>query len=215
MSVQDAWIIVSAAIASIGGGAFLVLAAGRWFGSFMADKLLERDRRRYQAELEEMKTAFERETRRLQADLDKTVFVHRLHFETEFRALRRVWRSLSRVRGNANRVRARYDQTDVSSEKKQLARSQACHDFAKSVNMALDMVDDQRPFLTEEIHTQIARTLIAARDQAADLYLENSDSEGWYRRMDEAAMKVHATSGEVVNLMRARIEQLALYNEKR
>jgi hypothetical protein len=52
-----------------------------------ANRILEQDRRRYAEEIERVKNELERTSKRLQAELDKAVHVHRVQFETEFKAL--------------------------------------------------------------------------------------------------------------------------------
>jgi hypothetical protein len=92
MSVSDIFITAGAILGSIGVGGVTVAALSGWLGKIWANRLMEQDRAKYAADLEALKSRFEQSHRRLQAELDKTIFGHQLKTQTEFNALRELWR---------------------------------------------------------------------------------------------------------------------------
>jgi len=128
MNAYDVLKIVSAALASLGGGGLIVMAMFGWLGRVWADRLmekerneharileqdrskyaqeLERERAKYAQELEGLKSGFEATHRRLQAELDKTVFGHQLFVQTEFEAMKAVVPCLQKVQSAIYMVRA-------------------------------------------------------------------------------------------------------------
>lgn len=56
MSTEDIWNIAGAVITSLGGGALLVAAFSSWLGKVWASRILEKDRAKYQSEIEILKS---------------------------------------------------------------------------------------------------------------------------------------------------------------
>jgi hypothetical protein len=77
-------------IASIGGVGLLL----RYGGDFW----LARTKAKWDKELEEFKGLLNTEQRRYQAQLDRSIFVSRAHFDTEFQAIKEVHQCLSEVK---------------------------------------------------------------------------------------------------------------------
>ena len=87
MSFLDALKIAGAALASIGSASAIVWALSSWLGKVWASRILEQDRVKYAREIEQLKAEYGREIEGLKTELEKTVFVSRIQFETEFKAL--------------------------------------------------------------------------------------------------------------------------------
>jgi len=83
MTLADVWAVAGAVITSLGGGALLMFALSSWLGKVWAKRILESDRAKYATDIERVKSDLERSTRQLQGEIEKTLFVHRLQFETE------------------------------------------------------------------------------------------------------------------------------------
>src|SRR5688500_12557291 len=98
MSANDVWGIAAADIARPGISGQSVFGLESWLGKVWATRILENERQQHARDLERLKTELEHMSRRFQGEIDKTVYVHRVHFEAEFRALRKVWRRLSHLR---------------------------------------------------------------------------------------------------------------------
>ncbi len=66
------------------GGVAAVFGLSKYLGELW----LERQKVQYSKELEEFKDGLQQEQKRLQSRIDRSVFVTRAHFETEFTAMR-------------------------------------------------------------------------------------------------------------------------------
>jgi hypothetical protein len=117
MSGYDVLKVVVGVIASLGGGGAIVLGLSGWLGRVWAERLMERerheyaqalesDRAKYGRELEELKAKYEHTHRRLQAELEKTIYGHQLKTQTEFNALRELWRRVPPLEDALQWVRA-------------------------------------------------------------------------------------------------------------
>jgi hypothetical protein len=65
MNAEDYWNIAAAVLTSLGGGAIIVAAFSSWLGKVWANRILEKDRAKYQTEIELLKS-----------DLDKKIHEH-------------------------------------------------------------------------------------------------------------------------------------------
>ena len=163
---------VVAEIAKLATAVFLALTAaagllavlGPWVGRFVVDKLLEKDRARYQRELEALKSTLEKETQRLQGEIDTRLIIHRAQFETEFEALKDIWKKVAALRGTMAAVRpwggtVPRNETGHQKEERQKQTYQA---FANALAEAKVTVDDQSPFVPEEVDEILNQILESA-----------------------------------------------------
>lgn len=80
------------------GGTMIVLGLSRWLGDVWLGRLLEKEKAKYAEATEKLKAAFAQELERYRAQLDRSIFVTRAHFETEFTAMKEVSQALSEVK---------------------------------------------------------------------------------------------------------------------
>jgi hypothetical protein len=84
------WSVVVSVVASVGGVAALV----RFGGDFW----LAKTKAKWDKELEAFKDKLNAAQRRYQAQVDRSIFISRAHFETEFQAIKEVHQCLSEVK---------------------------------------------------------------------------------------------------------------------
>jgi hypothetical protein len=82
---------------SLGGGA-IVLALSTIIGKYWANRILEKDRARYQQETQES-------LQLLRDRIERAQFVHRVQFEVEFKVYRELWDKVVRVKSDALSLR--------------------------------------------------------------------------------------------------------------
>src|SRR5216683_7228654 len=151
MSGYDVLKIVSTVVLSLGGGGMIVFLLSGWLGRVWANRLMEEDRAKHARALEALKTEFEAVNKKVQAELDKTVFVHRVQFETEFKALSEIWASVVDVRGTMIGLRPVFDV--VSKDDDELKRlKERFAPFVKALSELKHVTYVNSPFYPIEIH---------------------------------------------------------------
>lgn len=209
--------IAGAIILSVGGAGAVLLGLSSYVGKIWAQRILAQDRQKYETELEALKSRFEASNRELQGEIDKTIHIHRLHFETEFGALRSVWEKMAKMRRMMSSLRPMFSAGPVLSEEEESAQMQQRFSvFTDAFSDAINCVDDHRPFLTEELHTTISAALQAAKAEHFDIRMRwqrRKDDLEWYERGKANYDKVEARLGDIANLIRARLRELAIYPE--
>lgn len=86
------------AIESLVAGALGGLGTVYGLSRFLGNLWLEKQKARYSIELEEFKNQLLKEQKRIQAGIDSSVFVTRAHFETEFSAMKDIFKALAEVK---------------------------------------------------------------------------------------------------------------------
>jgi maltooligosyltrehalose synthase len=86
------------AIESLAAGALGGLGTVYGLSRFLGNLWLEKQKARYSIELEEFKNQLLKEQKRIQAEIDSSVFVTRAHFETEFSAMKDIFKALADVK---------------------------------------------------------------------------------------------------------------------
>lgn len=102
-------------IGALGGFAVVVAGTSAWLSKIWTEKVLEKDRQHYRKELESLKSKYEAANKTLQSQLGKIVHVHRVQFETEFKALTEIWAKVADLRSEMAGLRPQVD-TSVGGE---------------------------------------------------------------------------------------------------
>lgn len=171
--------------------------------------------------LERLKTELEREVRSLQTALDRTIFVHRAQFDTEFAALRDIWAKVAEVRAKMGMVRPLMDlipagETEVQRNEREFRRFS---EFYAALNALVHAVDSQSPFVPRDIYLKVEAVMQIARGEALEVQVERGDRDrqiirDWYQRGRENFRQVCDEATQLSDLIRTRLEQLNVVGER-
>src|SRR5712692_5132761 len=95
MNLSDYINIGTSIIVSLGGTSVLFIGLSKWFGGVLANKLLEKDRLKYQSELENVKNSYEKELEKYKDQLEKHKALFLRYREYQFKLYNELWVSLS------------------------------------------------------------------------------------------------------------------------
>ena len=215
MSWEEAFRLVGAAVASIGGASLVIWALGSWLGKVWAGRILETDRARYATELESLKGELEESHRRLQAELDNTIHVHRIQFETELKALTTVWEGLARTRRAIASLRPRMDiiPAGETPDERRERYNRRLETLGKSNSALQDSVDLQSPFYPKNILDELSKALLTAKQEFVNVQLPRTpedDDPDWFERGETNVQKFLEHSTRVSELIRERIAELQI-----
>jgi len=197
-------------LAGLGGAGLIIMAFASWLGKVWANRILEEDRLKYSRELEQIRSDLEKQHRLLQGNLDKAIHVHRVQFETEFRALSDIWEKLSQVRSRMEGLRPFFDivGSDEDPTVRFSCRFRAFQDAFIAFGRA---VHDQSPFYPKEIYEELFEAVNVARREQTSVAVYQPEYEFWFKD-GEANFKALAKSAERVSeMIRARIATLQVH----
>ncbi len=202
-----------AVIVGIGGsGVFVALAA--WFGKIWASKILEKDRAKHTAEMEHFKSDIQKTARQLQGQIDRTLFVHRVQFETEFKALTDIWAKVTRLRRAMAALRPIVSIGPAAETEAEAA--EALQGRFTSFNAAhivlADAVQEQAPFYPYSVRQALTAVLQAAGAESVSLrlYPREEQKGDWYEAGEKNLGDLCASADRVEGLIRTRLDELAI-----
>ena len=85
---------LGAIVISVGGTSAIVIGLAKWFGDRLANKLLEKDKAKYQEELEGLKTKYQTELETKKTELEKSKSIFLRYSEHQFNLYNELWKSL-------------------------------------------------------------------------------------------------------------------------
>jgi hypothetical protein len=183
----------------------------------LGNYLLRRLENEQERKLTRLRTDLEREVRTLQSSLDRTVLIHRAQFETEFAALRFIWKRLANVRGTMGIVRPTADiipQNETPEEKRNREWGRLS-DFVDATNKLVTAVHSRSPFIPKDIYAKLDAAILIAKSEATEFRLEYDDRDrnpmrDWYRRGREHYDEFCALTIAISDLIRDRLEKLTI-----
>ncbi len=212
--VLDSFISTSILISLIG-----------WLGRLWAKRILQNESAGHNRDLEAMKADFtmaletyksglETSKQYLQAKIDKTVLVTRVHFETEFAALKEVFERLAEVRLQFAGLRPmmsvvpREDTKDAKRER--LARR--VEPFRDAYDRLLSSHENLKPFYPEDVYLQIEKCRTVADREITELRISGDElfTSEWFAEGKKNLNEFLAAYNIVTDLIRERISKLAV-----
>ena len=183
------------------GGTMIVLGLSRWLGDVWLGRLLEKEKAKYAEAIEKLKAAIAQELERYRAQLDRSVFVTRAHFETEFTAMKEVSQCLSEVKvafRSLHPIDAAVKITDAE-------RTERINWLARANNKYLEKLEEWAVFLEPSLYSEFEHAYVAANDEWRRLKTnaEEPDRAGTVRYFWKSYQ-------QACQLVRDRIKSLAV-----
>ena len=195
------------------GGAAAVAGAAKFLGRWW----LEKQKARYAQELEEFRHKLHQQSSRIQAEIDRSVFVTRAHFETEFSAMKEVFAKLAEVRLQISALRPFFGVQPANDTRdtrlKRLADQ--LQRFSAAYNELLATTENLKPFYPESIHAAVEECRRAAHAEIVQIQTagDQSFTTDWYSNGDDNITRFLTAYNSVTDLMRQRISQLAIVRD--
>ena len=186
----------------LSGGAGGAVVSAIW--NHVSKLLLQRREAEITAKLATLEHEFQSSQKQRQAQIDRSLFVTRAHFETEFESMKDVFACLSEVRLAINAVRpmASLEPAGESEEEKLKRLSDRLKALMTTHDKLLVTSEAKAPFYTEDLYESVETCLRAAVKEALrmDGYVEASQNNETF---SEGYIKS-------VRIIRNRISRLAI-----
>ncbi|HEV7674577.1 MAG TPA: hypothetical protein VGQ12_08605 [Candidatus Angelobacter sp.] len=193
------------------GGMAIVFGLSKWLASMW----LEKQKARYSKELEEFKDGLQREQKRIQAGIDRHVWVTRAQFDTEFNAMKEVFKGLAELMLAINAVRPMFSTSPKGEDKaekikrmfERLGAAMTAYDQVIGVPAALS------PFFPEDLYLAIQDCLQKANIEILSVQTSNEHEvfeTEWFQEGERNRRDFMIAYQTVSRLIRKRIETLAV-----
>lgn len=171
MSVNDVIKVAAAIVASLGGGAAIITAVAKWYGDFLAQKMLSNIEHKHEKEIERYKASLQDMSIQFAALVEHSVEVASKQYDMEIVIYQNIWKALHEL---SVCIRYIYDfENPIGSDsEKYIERlEEHCEDFGKKLISFQDQIDSVAPFyqsniyeLLCQINTQCSELLIIFRE---------------------------------------------------
>jgi hypothetical protein len=138
LDIKTALDWLGAIVVSVGGTSAIVIGLAKWFGDRLANKLLEKDKAKYQEELEGLKIKYQTDLEIKKTDLEKSKTLFIRYSEHQFNLYNDLWKSLC-------------DLKHIGEELWERAELQKVKDFSEQLK-ATKLTVEKSALLIEDIH---------------------------------------------------------------
>jgi hypothetical protein len=203
ISIDLATLIASVVITLLGNG-------------LLGNYLLQRLRNQQDQALARLKAEQDADVKRLGAVLERTVFVHRAQFETEFAAMKAIWEKVMATRGTMASLRPTVSTAPENETKEQalqrfFVRRKA---FQEALGELKDVVFNSEPFISEMLYRELFdRLLLAASAEDLSVKVHKPDEANWYETGEKNLGNFMLSANSVASLIRLRLASLAVLPE--
>ena len=196
------------------GGTVAVLGLSRWLGDVWLGRLLEKERAKFAREIEQLKAGFAQELERYRAQLDRSIFVTRAHFETEFEAYKTVFAKLAEMRLLFGELRPAVNivPANDTAQAKLERLTNAVRKAQDGYNELITASENLSPFYPPEIHGQIRECQRITALEINDILTSSQDqfTFQWFGRGRQNLDQFMAAYSNASTMIRDRISKLAL-----
>jgi hypothetical protein len=205
---------VQSLVSGLVGGALSGAGVFKYFADTARDRWMETVKAENAKELENFKNAIQREQKALQVHLDRSVFVSKAQFDTEFNAMRDVFRLATDVWLAMEGLRPMFktrpaNETEADRLKALWVRWEG---LAAAFNKFSPEIESLSPFYPKELHA----VLLGCRGHAA-IELKQVETGGeetfnihWYTQAEDNRREFKANYSRAAVLIRDRLERLAV-----
>jgi len=194
-----------------GGVAGAVISA---IGNHFSKRSLIRHEEGFKAKLTTLEHEFQRSQSQAQAAIDRSVFVTRAHFETEFEAMKDIFSCLSEVQFAINAVRPMFslEPADESEDEKIKRFSERLKTLTMATDKLLAASEAKAPFYTEELYLSIGVCWRAAVTEVNSIKRDGRDAlrPSGYVQAEKNRSKFSEGYSNSVSIIRKRISKLAI-----
>jgi hypothetical protein len=185
------------------------------FWQTVSDRMLARIKAGNDKELEKLKLAHAQSLAFYQHEFDKTILVTKVHFETEFAALKEAFQKLAQVRLTMAGIRPFISIAPAgeSREDKLKGLFERVEKLSAAYNELVATTEDLSPFYPKEIYGYFDECIRATWTEITDVQTSGNEEvfkSDWYtqgRRNNERFMKAYTA---VASLIRDHIARLAI-----
>lgn len=210
MKLQDVFYLVSSVFISIGGASAVIIGLSSWLGKVWAMKILEKDKSKYQKELEQLKHEMNIEISRIGNIAGKKLFIHTVQFKKEFEIYEELWAKLVELRISTQSLRPILDAYD-RNESEEDRKKRRINDFIEKFNDFSIVVEKNRPFYPEDTYKIIKEIAQVARREQIE-YRFMKGEIGDYEKAESNIKIILDKSDEVCESIRRRIDSVYVIN---
>lgn len=129
-----------------GGTAVIISGLGGFLGKLWVQRILATESTINAGKLQKLQSELDETKLKLQAELDRGLFVHKVQFEKEFKIYEELWSSLIKLRSATLGLRPMMDYIDPNEPEKERKQNRL-NRFSEAAISFADIAEKKSPFL--------------------------------------------------------------------
>lgn len=201
--------IINDIIALLGGVTVVLAALFGFIGKLWLSRIVEKEKHELQKQVMIIQNDLSATNKKLEAELQRSIYVDKMQFEYEFQIYKEVWSSLVSLRMVTMRLRPTLDYIDPkqSNEDRQRERLQA---FAGPFENYRDIIEKNKPFYSPIVYKALADILEKCYGESIDFEYAERDSREYFKEARKNEKQIVEAIDFACEAIRNRINEIKI-----
>ncbi len=147
--------IMGAVIAGLGGSSVIILGLSGWLGRLWANRIFEKEKIKYEKDLEDYKKEINIEMQKLKTLDEKALYITKIQYEKEFEIYQNIWKSLVEcIRASKNLYPIFQEVPSDEAELEEFNKNKYTT-YVSAYNSFLEITTSYAPFYQEEFYNDL------------------------------------------------------------
>jgi hypothetical protein len=144
--MKEIFKIVSAVLISIGGGGAIVFALSSWLGKVWANRILEKEKKEHQLEIENYKSQLSISLNKINSINERTLHISKVQYDKEFDIYQDIWEKLHDCIVDTLNLYPIFENVPTNDGEKEQWAKKKYDNFIKKYNLYSRTIDKYAPF---------------------------------------------------------------------
>ncbi|MCE5221789.1 MAG: hypothetical protein LLF98_11165 [Clostridium sp.] len=150
--MKETFEIASAVLISLGGGGAIVFALSSWLGKVWANRILEKEKKTYQLEIESYKSQLSISLNKINSINERTLHISKVQYDKEFDIYQDIWEKLHDCIVATLNLYPTFENVPINDDKKEELAEKKYHDYAEKYNLYSRTIDRYAPFYRDDLY---------------------------------------------------------------
>ncbi len=205
MSLKDFFAAIGQVVIYLFVSGTALIGLSTWIGNIIASKIIEKNRFKFQTEIEAIKKEANIALEKVRAFSEKDLFIHRLQFEKEFSIYVELWGKLIELKRATSFLRPIIDYV-IEGETEEERKKRRLEEFGKAFTDVNGVFQKSRPFYSEEVYKSVNEIIQIANSEGAQYKFSDSIRFDDYEKAEKHVTLINERIENVCNSIRERIK---------
>lgn len=194
------------------GGATIVLSAlFGLIGKLLISRATEEIKHSFQIKVAALQSDLAKTNKKLDAELQRAIYIDKAQFDYEFQIYRDVWNNLVDLQAATLNLRPVFDYIDPAQSKEDRMQERLSA-FIEPFNKFLSTVEKNKPFYSPSVYASLSNILKLCRDERIDFeYIERSKKE-YFEEAKKNREDILKSINQACEEIRGRINEVKVIN---
>lgn len=198
---------ISEILAILGGFTVVLAALLGFIGKLWLSRIIEKEKATLQQKMAEIQADLNNTNKKLEAELERSVFIDKLQFEHEFSIYKEIWEALVNLRAATLMLRPTLDFVDPEQTREERIRNRL-KAFAGPFETYRKLIEKYKPFYSPNVYLALSEILEKCYGESIGVeYVERKRSEYFKEARENQKQIVEAIDSSCEEI-RKRIEEV-------